>query len=52
MRGAGPVNRLEFLASTFGAGAGFFFGPAESAEVSRLGQDDVVSWQHTLSRFL
>ncbi|MGH3916964.1 MAG: helix-turn-helix domain-containing protein [Pseudonocardiaceae bacterium] len=49
-RGAHPVNRFEFLASTFGAGAGSFFGSPESAEVSRLGHDDVVGWQRTLSR--
>lgn len=50
VRGADPVNRFEFLVSTFGAGAGSLLGSAESADASRLGHDDVVSWQRTLSR--
>lgn len=48
-RGVDPVNRFEFLVSTFGAGAGSLFG-SESAEVSRLGHGDVVSWQRNVSR--
>lgn len=44
------MNRFEFLISTFGAGAGSLVGSAAPAEASRLGQDDVVSWQRTLSR--
>ncbi|MGH3917268.1 MAG: helix-turn-helix domain-containing protein [Pseudonocardiaceae bacterium] len=49
-RGAGPVNRLEFLVSTFGAGAGSLFGSTESAEAVRLGPEDVVSGQRSLAR--
>ncbi|MGH3916961.1 MAG: helix-turn-helix domain-containing protein [Pseudonocardiaceae bacterium] len=49
-RGAGPVNRLEFLVSTFGAGAGSLFGSTEAAEAVRLGPEDVVSWQRNLAR--
>jgi len=50
-RGAGPVNRFEFLTSTFGAGAGSVFGSSGSAEVSRLGPEDVVRWRRRLARF-
>ncbi|MGQ0773379.1 MAG: hypothetical protein ACT4NY_03010 [Pseudonocardiales bacterium] len=44
------MNRFEFLVSTFGAGAGSLLGSAAPAEASRLGPEDVVSWQRTLSR--
>lgn len=43
------MNRFQFLTSTFGVGAGSLLGSPESAEPTRLGQDDVVSWQRTLS---
>ncbi|MGH3929979.1 MAG: helix-turn-helix domain-containing protein, partial [Pseudonocardiaceae bacterium] len=49
-RGADPVNRFEFLVSTFGAGAGSLLGSPESAEAPRLGPEDVVSWQRRLAR--
>ncbi|MGH3913344.1 MAG: hypothetical protein ACRDTC_08040, partial [Pseudonocardiaceae bacterium] len=49
-RGAGPVNRFEFLVSTFGVGAGSFVGSAAPAETFRLGPGDVVSWQGIVSR--
>ncbi|MGH3943035.1 MAG: helix-turn-helix domain-containing protein [Pseudonocardiaceae bacterium] len=48
-RGADPVNRFEFLVSTFGAGAGSLVSSAPAA-ASRLGQDDVVSWRRNLSQ--
>ncbi len=49
-KGVDSVNRFEFLVSTFGAGAGSLLGSEESANVSRLGHEDVVSWQRSLSR--
>ncbi|MGH3939918.1 MAG: helix-turn-helix domain-containing protein [Pseudonocardiaceae bacterium] len=49
-KGADPVNRFEFLTSTFGAGVGSLLGSAESGDVSRLGQDDVVRWRRNLSQ--
>ncbi|MGH3923432.1 MAG: helix-turn-helix domain-containing protein [Pseudonocardiaceae bacterium] len=49
-RGADPVNRFEFLVSTFGTGVGALVGP-ESADVSRLGFEDVATWRRSLSRF-
>ncbi|MGH3940698.1 MAG: helix-turn-helix domain-containing protein [Pseudonocardiaceae bacterium] len=49
-RGAGPVNRFEFLVSTFGVGAGSLVDSMAPAEASRLGQGDVVSWKRTLNR--
>ncbi|MGH3927245.1 MAG: hypothetical protein ACRDTT_30995, partial [Pseudonocardiaceae bacterium] len=49
-RGVDPVNRFEFLVSTFGAGAGSLLGSPESAEKSRLGPEDVVSWRRSLAR--
>ncbi len=48
-RGGNPVNRLEFLVSTFGAGAGTLVGP-NSTEVSRLGREDVTAWERSLSQ--
>ncbi len=48
-RGEDPVNRLEFLVSTFGAGAGALVGP-KSTEAPRLGREDVTTWAHTLSQ--
>ncbi len=40
-RGGEPVNRFEFLVSTFGVGAGALVG-LESTEASRLGREDVT----------
>lgn len=48
-RAGEPVNRFEFLVSTFGAGAGVLVG-LDSTEVSRLGREDVTAWEHSLSR--
>ncbi len=48
-RGGGPVNRFEFLVSTFGVGAGALVG-LDSTEVPRLGREDVTAWERNLSR--
>ncbi|MGH4024051.1 MAG: helix-turn-helix domain-containing protein [Pseudonocardiaceae bacterium] len=48
-RGAGPVNRFEFLVSALGASAGSLVG-SDSAEATRLGAEDVASWQRRVSR--
>jgi hypothetical protein len=48
-RGGEPVNRFEFLVSTFGVGAGALVG-LESTEASRLGREDVTVWERNLSR--
>lgn len=49
-RGEDPVKRLEFVMSIFGVGAGSLLGSRERAEPSRLGHEDVASWQRCLSR--
>ncbi|MGH3839243.1 MAG: helix-turn-helix domain-containing protein, partial [Pseudonocardiaceae bacterium] len=48
-RGGEPVNRFEFLVSTFGVGAGALVG-LESTEAPRLGREDVTAWERNLSR--
>jgi Helix-turn-helix domain len=48
-RGGEPVNRFEFLVSTFGAGAGALVGQ-KSTEASRLGREDVTAWERNLSQ--
>lgn len=48
-RGGEPTNRLEFIVSTFGGGAGALVGP-EPTEISRLGHEDVTAWERSLSR--
>jgi hypothetical protein len=50
VRGEDPVDRFEFLVSTFGAGAGSLVGSAESADAPQLGSENVESWRHNLSR--
>ncbi|MGH3929775.1 MAG: helix-turn-helix domain-containing protein [Pseudonocardiaceae bacterium] len=49
-RGAHPVNRFEFLVSTFGVSTGALLGPGEAAEAARLGGEDVTAWRRRLSR--
>jgi hypothetical protein len=50
VRGEDPVDRFEFLVSTFGAGAGSFFGSVEFVDARHLGGEDVETWRHNLSR--
>jgi hypothetical protein len=49
-RGVDPVDRFEFLLSTFGVSAGTLVGAAEATEPVRLGREDVAAWWRRLSR--